>query len=59
MRQEITDKIDHQKAIDFFMATLGRSEQEVIDQVLTSLAAETDEAFIAQHHPLVAHAAVT
>jgi hypothetical protein len=39
MRKEIIDKIDRQKAIDYFMATQKWTQQEVIDQVLTPLAA--------------------
>jgi hypothetical protein len=39
MRKEIVDKIDRQKAIDYFMATQGWSEQMVIDQVLTPIEA--------------------
>jgi len=42
------DKIDRQKAIDYFMATQGWSEEMVIAQVLTPLAAsaliQTEEA---------------
>jgi len=36
-RSEIVDRIDRNKAIAYFMATQGWSEQEVIDQVLTPL----------------------
>ena len=38
MRQEIVDRIDRAKAIQYFMATQGWSEQQVIAQVLTPLA---------------------
>jgi hypothetical protein len=37
MRKALVDKIDRQKAIDYFMATQDWSEEEVIDQVLTPL----------------------
>ncbi len=37
MRTEIVNRIDRQKAIDYFSATQGWSEQEVINQVLTPI----------------------
>jgi len=37
MRKALVDKIDRKKAIDYFMATQGWSEEEVIAQVLTPL----------------------
>jgi hypothetical protein len=37
MRKELVDKIDRQKAIQFFEETQGWSEQEVIQQVLTPI----------------------
>jgi astacin (peptidase family M12A) len=37
MRKELVDKIDRQKAIQYFEQTQGWSEQEVIQQVLTPL----------------------
>ena len=37
MRKEIIDRIDRDKAIAYFSATQGWSQQEVIDQVLTPL----------------------
>lgn len=39
MRKTIVDKIDRQKAIDFFMANQGWSEEMVIAQVLTPIEA--------------------
>ena len=39
MRQEIIDRIDQEKAIAYFMATQGWTRPQVIDQVLTPLAA--------------------
>ena len=39
LRKEIIDKIDRQKAIDYFMATQGWSEKMVIAQVLTPIKA--------------------
>lgn len=37
MRQDIIDRIDRQKAIDYFKATQGWSEAQVVAQVLTPL----------------------
>jgi len=37
MRKALVDKIDRQKAIDYFMASQGWSKEEVIAQVLTPL----------------------
>lgn len=37
MRKEVIDRIDRQKAVDYFMRTQGWTEQEVVNQILTPL----------------------